>query len=68
MNKETLTDVGHEYYSELLKNDSSNNIDDYAYQVAYCMSHDWMKESPTWDDVQNACKLGALWYKEQIQK
>lgn len=56
-----LIDVGHEYYSNLLSNDDSNNIDEYAYQCAYCMSHDWMKETATWEDVQKAVKLGAQW-------
>ena len=55
------TDVGHEYFSDLLEKDDCDNIDDYAYQCAYCMSHDWIKESPTWDDVERACKLGAEW-------
>ena len=56
-----LTDVNHEYFSELLENSDSEDINDYAYQVAYCMSHDWIEETPTWDDVQKACKLGAEW-------
>ena len=25
------------------------------------MSHDWVEETVTWDDVQKACKLGAEW-------
>ncbi len=54
-----LTDVNHEYFSELLENNNSKDINDYAYQVAYCMSHDWIEETATWDDVQKACKLGA---------
>ena len=56
-----LTDVSHEYFSELLENSDSEDINDYAYQVAYCMSHDWIEETATWDDVQKACKLGAEW-------
>lgn len=56
-----LTDVNHEYFSELLENNNSKDINDYAYQVAYCMSHDWAEETATWDDVQKACKLGAEW-------
>lgn len=55
------TDVGHEYFSDLLEKDDCDNIDDYAYQCAYCMSHDWMKDTATWDDVETACKLGAEW-------
>ena len=59
-----LTDVNHEYFSELLKNDKSDNIADYAYQCVYCMSHDWAIENPTWDNVQSACRLGAKWQKK----
>lgn len=62
---ENLTDVDHEYYSNLLSNDDSDNIDDYAYQCAYCMSHDWMKETATWEDIQKAVKLGAEWKKQK---
>ena len=54
-------DVNHEYFSELLENDDSKDINHYAYQVAYCMSHDWQKDTATWDDVERACKLGAEW-------
>ena len=60
-----LTDVNHEYFSELLENDNSEDINDYAYQVAYCMSHDWLKDNATWEDIQQACKLGAEWKKKQ---
>ena len=60
---EKNTDVNHEYFSELLENDDSKDINDYAYQVAYCISHDWLKETATWDDVEKACKLGAEWNK-----
>jgi len=56
-----LTDVNHEYFNELLENNNSKDINDYVYQVAYCMSHDWIEETATWDDVQKACKLGAEW-------
>jgi len=64
LRKIELTDVDHEYYSELLKNDKSDNIADYAYQCVYCMSHDWAIENPTWDNVQSACRLGAKWQKK----
>ena len=64
VNNKKLTDVNHEYYSELLKNDRSDNIADYAYQCVYCMSHDWTIENPTWDNVQSACRLGAKWQKK----
>ena len=59
----SLTDVGHEYFSDLLKDDRSYNINNYAYHCSYCMSHDWARETPTWEDVERACKLGALWGK-----
>ena len=64
MDNKKLTDVNHEYFSELLKNDKSDNIADYAYQCVYCMSHDWAIENPTWDNVQSACRLGAKWQKK----
>ena len=63
-----LTDVNHEYFSKLLENDDSMDINYYAYQVAYCMSHDWAKDNATWEDIQQACKLGALWQQKQDQK
>ena len=34
-------------------------LDDFAYQVAYDLSNDWMKETPDWNDVETSCKLGA---------
>lgn len=61
-----LTDVNHEYFSELLENDNSEDINDYAYQVAYCMSHDWLKDNATWEDIQQACKLGAEWKEKHL--
>lgn len=42
------------------------NLDEFSYQTAYDLSNDWMKEIPTWDDVEIACKLGAKWQKEQM--
>ena len=63
-----LTDVNHEYFSKLLENDDSKDINYYAYQVAYCMSHDWAKDNATWEDIQQACKLGALWQQKQDQQ
>lgn len=59
----SLTDVGHEYYTSILRGDSTNDINNYAYHCSYCMSHDWARETPTWEDVERACKLGALWGK-----
>ena len=66
MKIEKNTDVNHEYFSELLENDDSKDINDYAYQVAYCMSHDWLEETATWEDVQKAVKLGAEWQKQKL--
>ena len=40
-------------------------LDEYAYQVAYDLSNDWMRETATWDDVETAVKLGAKWQKER---
>jgi hypothetical protein len=67
LDEQKLTDVGHEYYSQLLAGYTSDNIDDYAYHCAYCMSHDWAAPNPTWEDVEKACKLGALWQQSQDQ-
>ena len=55
----TKINTGHDYYDELLSNYKCDNIDDYARQCAYCLSHDWARENPTWEDVELACKLGA---------
>lgn len=41
------------------------NLDDFSYQTAYDLSNDWAKETPTWHDVEMACKLGAKWQKEK---
>ena len=41
-----------------------STLEDYAYQVAYDLSNDWARETPTWKDVQVACKLGAKWQEE----
>jgi len=43
------------------------DLDEYAYQCAYDMSNDWMIDNPTWHDVEDACKLGANWQKQQDQ-
>jgi len=42
-----------------------DTIEEYAYQCAYDLSNDWAKETPEWNDVQNACILGAQWQKEK---
>ena len=44
-----------------------DTLDEFAYQCAYDMSNDWAIENPTWHDVEDACKLGAKWQKEQDQ-
>ena len=67
LDEQKLTDVGHEYYSQLLAGYTNDNIDDYAYHCAYCMSHDWAAPNPTWEDIEKACKLGALWQQSQDQ-
>lgn len=51
---------------ELVSNNLKVALEDYAYQVAYDLSHDWLKENATWDDVETAVKLGALWQKQQL--
>ena len=53
---------------ELPKVWDRETLDEYAYQVAYDLSNDWMKETPTWDDVETACKLGAEWKEKQMMK
>ena len=40
--------------------DDHMTLDDCAYQCAYDLSNDWLRETPTWDDVQEAYKKGAL--------
>jgi hypothetical protein len=35
------------------------SLEECAYQCAYDLSGDWMKDCPTWHDVQEAYKLGA---------
>lgn len=43
------------------------DLDEFAYQCAYDLSNDWAIDNPTWNDVENACKLGANWQKKQDQ-
>lgn len=43
-------------------------LDEYAYQVAYDLSNDWLKDTPTWDDVETAVKLGAKWLEKQCEQ
>lgn len=47
---------------------TKGTIEQYAYQVAYDMSNDWAIDNPTWNDVENACKLGAKWKEQQMMK
>lgn len=57
----------YEYYKEEpVSNDLKVALEDYAYQVAYDLSHDWLKENATWDEVETAVKLGAQWQKRQL--
>ncbi len=44
------------------------NLEEFSYQTAYDLSNDWIKETPTWHDVEMACKLGAKWKEEQLEK
>lgn len=53
---------------EPVSNDLKVALEDYAYQVAYDLSHDWLKENATWDEVETAVKLGAQWQKQQLMK
>lgn len=61
-----------EFIDSLQEESVSNNLEDklkdYAYQVAYDLSNDWLKENATWDDVETAVKLGAQWQKEHLLK
>ena len=34
-------------------------VDECAYQCAYDLSNDWVKDNPTWDDVEAAYKKGV---------
>lgn len=34
-------------------------LNDRAYDYAYRASDDWLKEEPTWQDVQDAYKVGT---------
>lgn len=55
-------------YKHHTSKDLEEKLKDYAYQVAYDLSNDWLKENATWDDVETAVKLGAQWQKEHILK
>ena len=56
--------VSEDLKKELPKVWDRETLDEYAYQVAYDLSNDWMRETPTWDDVETAVKLGAKWKDE----
>ncbi len=60
--------VSEDLEKELPKVWDRETLDEYAYQVAYDLSNDWMKETPTWNDVETACKLGAEWQKQKGRK
>ena len=57
--------VSEDSKKELPKVWDRETLDEYAYQVAYDLSNDWMRETATWDDVETAVKLGAKWQKER---
>ena len=39
-----------------------------AYQCAYDLSNDWMKETPDWGDVEKAFQMGIDYHKKLIEK
>ena len=39
-----------------------------AYQCAYDLSNDWMKETPDWSDVEKAFQMGIDYHKNLIEK
>lgn len=51
--------------NKLPKVTDRTELDEYAYQCAYDISNDWLREKPTWKDVEDACKLGAKWKASQ---
>lgn len=55
-----------EVQEEPVSNDLEETLKDYAYQVAYDLSNDWLEDNATWDDVETAVKLGARWQKQQL--
>ena len=71
----TIPDIVDEHFHEMLEEESvsedfphirhRDTLDEFAYQCAYDLSNDWAKETPTWHDVEMACKLGANWQKEK---
>lgn len=42
-----------------IEEDEYMSSDECAYQCAYDMSNDWAKETPDWNDVQEAYKKGV---------
>lgn len=44
---------------------TKKELDEAAYQCAYDLSDDWLKETPTWEDVEKAFKEG---YKDAAGK
>lgn len=51
--------------NKLPKVTDRTELDEYAYQCAYDISNDWLREKPTWKDVEDACKLGAEWQRQK---
>ena len=50
------------------KQEQPDGLDEAAYQVVYDMSHDWLYDNATWEQVQDAFKAGAEWMSEQFEK
>lgn len=47
--------------------DDYQTLEERAYQCAYDISNDWVKDNPDWDDVQEAFKRGVEESKEYYQ-
>lgn len=52
--------------AELPKIWPRDTIEEYAYQVAYDLSNNWVRDYPEWKDIETACKLGAEWMRKQM--
>lgn len=65
LSKKILDYVGNNQYSKMLTDIDTDDLDRFAHQCAYCMSHGYGKYPPTWTEVEHSCKLGALWQQEQ---
>ena len=65
LNKKILDYIGNNQYSKMLTETKTDDLDKFAHQCAYCMSHGYGKYPPRWIEVEYGCKLGALWQQEQ---